>query len=894
MKYDNDYIRKEADDKLKGKLRNLFLKNNMKLKEHSASAGEDNGTDFYFDVTNEKEEHIFFFRNQNKGTYSDLPIIKSKEDLNFGKISHSISLRNAINYYAEFDEAIIFTLCDLKTDIIYWYDIQNDTTLKERILKQQNDGVDSIQIYIPTENILNEESFEVFLKEINFSKINQIRKKNILGGNIEADYSKTKTDTEDQHIIDKINYTLKLFDGIKVLPTKIISQLYPFRGTENNTFIREFELYTDNEEFFDFMSSLSLIDDELEIESKQILVENQNEKLRKIVSFFQVNHIQHIRWKGKNPKGQICVHNLYHYGKCECERCNLERLNIKKTNILLKEELEENGNYEILRRGYTYYLLGDYKNSADIFLSVYNESDRVNNPIIYTVSTYNLTRLKRLIKFNYYEDDREVILEKLSSIDFDIDEPFINRNAPYFLDVFKGIKESRFFDDIGNEVENSFKEIQKLSFNDKFGGWTSENGYYKLKSTFLRFTTYLEHNFIIFNHYSEFKDLSKKVLESIFALYTLKNPMTDKYEEFDWSILEMWIFSVEIDYSKYLLNKYNIKKIKIDDNYFKILDRLNELIENLINSNEYINDLTNWFSPMRIDYILRKIVLITSFLDVDFKEKERIILNVISLSKILEDKHIIPYDELVNFVEKNEDDISKDLVKDIIDLFFFDEHKRFGFGRILNIYSEKSSQNEIENLIKTVLKIEDLEQIEINLDNRYLGKLFYSFTYLNNDLKIQIKNKIIEILNENFDDKLYNLAVIYDIINFSYDFFEKFISTIPDMSNIGNNRHPFRSEENIRLTQTINLIFKYNIEIDDKLKSLVSKSHPNYFEYYSWLMNIDNYDYSKFNPYWILENQTVHFFTRFKKSQKLKEELSKCLKENYIEGVAKIYIEEFV
>lgn len=60
MKYDNDYIRKEADDKLKGKFRNLFLQNSMKLKEHSASAGEDNGTDFYFDITNENEEHIFF------------------------------------------------------------------------------------------------------------------------------------------------------------------------------------------------------------------------------------------------------------------------------------------------------------------------------------------------------------------------------------------------------------------------------------------------------------------------------------------------------------------------------------------------------------------------------------------------------------------------------------------------------------------------------------------------------------------------------------------------------------------------------------------------------------------------------------------------------------------
>lgn len=58
-------------------------------------------------------------------------------------------------------------------------------------------------------------------------------------------------------------------------------------------------------------------------------------------------------------------------------------------------------------------------------------------------------------------------------------------------------------------------------------------------------------------------------------------------------------------------------------------------------------------------------------------------------------------------------------------------------------------------------------------------------------------------------------------------------------------------------------------------------------------MDIDNYDYSKFDPYWILEYKTIYYFNQFKKSQKLKEELYKCLGENYIEGVAKIYFKNF-
>jgi len=97
-----------------------------------------------------------------------------------------------------------------------------------------------------------------------------------------------------------------------------------------------------------------------------------------------------------------------------------------------------------------------------------------------------------------------------------------------------------------------------------------------------------------------------------------------------------------------------------------------------------------------------------------------------------------------------------------------------------------------------------------------------------------------------------------------------------------------------KLGQVINLAFKYNLQFSDELKKLIKKSHPKYFDYYSWFMNIDGFDYSKFDPYWILEYRTIYYFERFKKSDILKKELAKCLKENYIEGVAKIYFKELV
>lgn len=292
---------------------------------------------------------------------------------------------------------------------------------------------------------------------------------------------------------------------------------------------------------------------------------------------------------------------------------------------------------------------------------------------------------------------------------------------------------------------------------------------------------------------------------------------------------------------------------------------------------------------------MNKILIITSLLDIEFKEKEVILSNIINLCKIIKNKHRIPFDELVNFIDKNEKEISKTQIRQILDLFICDDHSRYGFGRSINIYVEKCTESEIEDFIKIILKIDDLKDIELELDleNKYIRKLFYSFTFLNEDFRENIKFKIIEKLEENFDDELYNLGIIYDLIDFDEKLFKKFISTVPDMSK-NEDEDYFRDYENSRLGQVINLVFKFNLEFNEELTDLLKKSHKKYFDYYSWLMDIDNYDYSKFNLYWILEYRTIYYFQRFKKSQKLKEELSKSLNENYIESVAKIYFEQLV
>ena len=894
MKIDNRYIQKEADDLLKSTLRNLFQNHNMSLGEHQSKEGEEKGIDYFFEVFREKGEHVLLVLNQNKGTFDGLKIIKKKGNENFGKISYKLEdLRHADYFYYQLDDPLIFTVCDLENKKVYWYDIQNDNTLPERIAKQKEQGKNSIQLYISTCNILNEGTFDRLLKQIDYSMYNQRRKKEALNKDIEADYMRTQDKTENKNIIDKIIYALKLFEGISVLPTIVITQLYPFKGTERRTYISGYNFYTDNEEFFDFMNTISLCNDELQLNNNIIYVENQKEKLLQIVKFFQVNHISHLRWGGSNPKGQICLHNLFQYKKCDCERCNFDRLNYKRTKELLQNNVS-NTYYEVLRKGYTYYLMGDYVNSACEFLKVYKTANKTANPISYTISTYNLIKLRGLIEFSFYGSNKYDILKQLELIRFVNDEQFVMEHAPYFLDVYRDIKEKKFYNNVRNTVDNLYWEIQKKAFEDKTGTWHSQNDYSELESSFHRFNSYLEHNFIIFNYYREYGDLSKKVLECFIALYSLKNPVAQRLKKFDWYMLELWIFNIDEVCTRYLIHKYDIKKIKIYKQPV-VVEKLNELIDNLILSKDCVKELTGMFKPIKPQNILNSIVIVSQLIDIPFEDKKQILFKVLDFCESNDNIYHLPDNGLINFVWDKEDLLSKDELKRILDILFLDNSWKFGLGRIINMYVNKCNETEILQFIKEVLKIDSINDIDFEKKEGYLQYLFYAFTLLGENLKNELGLLIQKSLKKKFDDKLYDTAIIFDLIEFDETLFKRFVDTVPDMSNVDNNEGlSFGNFENIRINQVINICYKYGLEFDEGLRKLCDKAHCGWKDYFAWLMDIDGFDYIKFKHYWVLEYQTIYYYDRFRKSEILKKEIVQALNSDYIEGVAKLYFKHLI
>lgn len=108
------------------------------------------------------------------------------------------------------------------------------------------------------------------------------------------------------------------------------------------TYVGDMSISTDNEDFYNFIKSIKANRRKksygVPINIK--LIENQEDKLKLIISFFTANAIKHIFFRGRRLEegNRFCIHNLFISGTCNCERCTFERLDIKKTEYLLKQD----------------------------------------------------------------------------------------------------------------------------------------------------------------------------------------------------------------------------------------------------------------------------------------------------------------------------------------------------------------------------------------------------------------------------------------------------------------------------------------------------------------------------------------------------------------------------
>lgn len=901
MKYTTTEIEEKANRLLNEMLSEMFAQNNKIIGEHPSKQNHEVGIDHFFEIRDrESREFLNLILNQNKGT-DDISIIKTKTHPEYGKISFALKLRHAKYFINELNKPLFFTVCDIKTNKIYWYWIQLDNTIQARIEAQELKNKKTLQIYIPTSNELKISNFKSFYTELDKSDRYQTHKFYKSKLFKEKDYDFKDLEVSDMHIVDKILASINRFDGLSIIPKHILRRIYPFKGTKDKTYIFSETLHTDNLLIYNLFEALEKRNEVIVVKSdfvETITIKGFEEKLKEIIDFLKVNLIHHFKWNGKGYKERICIHDLFQYDNtCDCERCNYNRLNFKNAILKLEKKKSDESSIDKFKRAYTYYLLGNLKGAYLLYKEINFESKNDENSILNTLCKYNLINLKNLIKSNYFEQDRNQILKELEKVNFVFDEILIERN--YYRDVFDWIKENQFINNSIWEIDRLLVEIQNHHRKDKNGGYFIGKQSYNFKFEFLRISFFIEFNLIIYDVFNEFQILVHKSLESMFCLYNIYNPDSTKYDQFEFTFLYNWLMHANPTNVNHLLLKYDINEIELNDEEL-VYSRFNENLDNLIYSiNEIKNYKENRIFNDKIKNILQNFAYIFSRIKMN-NTKLNILLNKYAdLITLLNDDYIISLIKFETLFHYRKDISISNTLKILKLLSDNDLFENQSFKKCFEYYLTIQNFEIKENSLKSImLQLGNKINKETIEEDFYLNFSKYQslleISLLKEEIIDLIQSKAITRLNDKFDARYYYNLSIYDLIPYDEILFNNYVKSINDLTKKPSGHELIsgtKQRKNYDLNNLINLSYKYNLPFTAKMKKLSKFAHES--DYYDWLMDLEGFDYSKFNHYWLIEYKTKFYFDEFKKHKKLKAEVKTALNKNYIEGVAKIYIYHF-
>jgi hypothetical protein len=154
--------------------------------------------------------------------------------------------------------------------------------------------------------------------------------------------------------------------------------------------------------------------------------------------------------------------------------------------------------------------------------------------------------------------------------------------------------------------------------------------------------------------------------------------------------------------------------------------------------------------------------------------------------------------------------------------------------------------------------------------------------------KEEIQNAIAQLLRKDFQWDVYYTFAIHGVIDYK-PFYKTFLNQAPPPKGKTIIRHPFNqgNAHLHRLSEILNLAYKYDIDISDQDHQKYKGISP----YYDWLLDMETFNFKKFDPLWILEYQTVYYLRKIFRSKKVKDYLIRYLKKSKHERLSELFIE---
>jgi hypothetical protein len=873
----NEKVQRAANILFDLALQDIDKNTTMFLSARNIEDQKDKGVDIEIEPQ-EAGKTFHLFKVQNKGYGKRFSPLVTTE--NKGLLSYPIQIRH-VNYYRyELPLALLFVVCDTVDKKVYWHPIQLDDQVDERVAKALESGQDYVSIYLNPKKELSSTTIQDFLSDAHKSFIEQTHRfKDTLEHPLIQVPNGVIIDRS-EHILDQLyKYISWTHGSLNHFPINLLSRQYPFKVKES--YFPHYNMYrlsTDNEELIEMLKNVQITDHK-KIVAEPTFFKNVDDYEKKLRFVFQklsnnlifelsdkqfryCNHI-HLR-EGDEPKS-----GLYHFGHLKIRTASATVLNKMAT---LDDSMQE---------AFLQYRLGNYVKAATLFKDIAKRSRKEKNYVANTICHYNLQTLGKHIGNSYWSHaEYKQLAEELMRINVDNIVTYNkNQDSP---DIHAFIKERTFFNQSNLAIMKILRNIRQTCYQAKTGSNGSNSYAFELFNEFADFIQFVERNYIVYETFSEFDNIIDQFIEGVCALYSIRDSFESGMDGFNDWILYYIVFYGKAEVLQKYLKQYGITQIEYISGTSS--DSFPNLVKNFLDDSEGLGKLLSEIKDGDTDNFAHKynryfgtIVTLIGVLDIDKNISYELVEKLIKYLRKQDILYPVSLLKLPYFITGSCDTLNLKHLKQLYTVIMtnMDIQNDSVINAICQVYHYKNaklklSEKEFET-VKSIVQQPNFIELELR---QFITSLFKVVD--REEHRNWFSQFVTDKLTSQFSTGLFYNAVMFDIISPTVPLLEAYFMEVKESYSHYKFEVTEKGEKLLRygkVDSLVNLCFKIGHSLSDKKFQKLRKLN----DYYEWIFDMENFDYSKFKPFWINQYSTKFYDIELKKNQKAKDVLSNII-----------------
>lgn len=895
MKRTSAEIEREANRLLVGTIEHLAQKAGLSVlpNERKTEIGIDFAVEILSRVKDTEVKTYGTFYIQNKGT--DDPVTILKLGTNKGLISFQLDGVDHVEYFClSLDQPIVIMLCDLTSETIFWLPIQLHSERYIQELKRiKNDlasgarTTNSIQLYFdPGKHILkdgveHEQNFDLFLNDIKASKeylVNRYRSKSAFYYKGQRPLNGLVINKQD-NLVDQLYEYLKFrFKDLNFVPVDFFIHYYPIEVDQGVTasYFQTFVLKPGNKALVSLFEKIEFDGGKLQQFPEELQgIIDLEKKLAVIARQFRRLGILYVE---DDRRKYVDVPYADPDRICLCSKCLFDKLMFAQA--LQAARVVQTETTEKLKQAYTLYKFGHFTSAVQVAQECAITTLESRQREWYYISKYNLAKLGiTLSHFAWGDSKLKAQAHELRAIDIgEIARLYPDMPNHEFLE---NLASDKFFSDANAKISLLSTKIREHYYSQLRGGSASNNFVWELLSEFDQVQSAFVENYIAFEGFSDFGHLFEKVIEGTFASHAISLNQTSRLESFSENLIKHFIHYGEPDFIVKHFKRYELKELEYRPEIGSAFSFIN-LFQNFVNElpiiREELDYKTNLYFRQRCTKMFGTLMALGAVLKLDTESLQIIYksLNKFLRTEVIDNAYTLQYVQY--FIARRGERLETGTTKALLYLSYerFDLYGEAFVGTLASQLGVSKISLTNEELDRIIELIESTSKE--NWDTKIYVSLVYLFGVSDQLSQSRIAELISSRLRQKFNGELYYLATILEIVPFSEEPFKKFLND----SKLKENQFSWNAlmgNKNKRFPH-IGALLNLSFKLGKNTASGEFQDFKGIDPYYDWLMDMANFDYSKFDPKWITEYDTTHYVAEMKKHPIIRDKVLSFLKEN--------------